>query len=948
MKQIRLWGFLFLSSFCQVSYLTASDIVLPLSGTHSGENPELFTLCSSSLTKTTYFLRKDFIACDFLGNSIHKPGAAFLNLQGDLFFINSTPLGSLTFKNIHLGARGSGVFSEANVTFKGLRSLVFENNESYGGVITTSGDLCFSNNTSVICQNNISYGPGGGLLLEGRKNKTLSFKDNRGAILFLKNKSVNTNESHPGYGGAISSVSPGSPITFSGNQEISFEENQAELGGAIYNDQGTLTFENNFQITSFTKNSARSGGAIYSRYCNFYSQWGDILFTKNKAEKFGGAIHADYVTIKDCKGRLIFEENSATGGGAISASCFCDINAEGPIRFINNRGSALEGGGAIHLPNGGSILRLHANKGDIEFIGNKVILDFKHTPIITAPDYRNNAITIQGVPRELSLSANAGYRICFYDPILSMAESYNPIYINHQRFIKSAGAIIFSGARLSPDEKKENRNKTSIINQPVHLCSGVLSIEGGAILAVRSFYQEGGILALAPGSKLTTQGKNSEKDKIIITKLGFNLENPDSTAPAEIRATEKASIEISGPPVIYGQTEAFYENHEHASKPYTTSIILSAKKLVKTPDRPNQSIEDLVITESEYTGYGYQGSWKFSWSAGDTKEKKTIIASWTPSGKFALDPRRHGSFVPTTLWSTFAGLNIADTMINNNYLNNSEVIPIDHFCIFGGPVYQIMEQNPKEIGNCLLMQHTGHNVGAKIPFSFNTILSVAFTQLFSSSQQNTKDKSHAQMLIGTLSLNKSWQALSLRSSFSYGEDSQVMKHAFLYKGSSRGSWRNYGWTGSIGMSYAYPKGIRYLKITPFVDLQYTKLIQNPFVETGYDPRYFSSAEMCNVSLPIGIALEMRFIGSRSSVFLQVSTSYIKDLHRVNPKSSASLVFNHYKWDIQGIPLGREALNITLNSTIKYKIISAYLGISSTQREGSNLSANAHGGVALSF
>ncbi|AAD18679.1 Omp11 [Chlamydia pneumoniae TW-183] len=947
MKQMRLWGFLFLSSFCQVSYLRANDVLLPLSGIHSGEDLELFTLRSSSPTKTTYSLRKDFIVCDFAGNSIHKPGAAFLNLKGDLFFINSTPLAALTFKNIHLGARGAGLFSESNVTFKGLHSLVLENNESWGGVLTTSGDLSFINNTSVLCQNNISYGPGGALLLQGRKSKALFFRDNRGTILFLKNKAVNQDESHPGYGGAVSSISPGSPITFADNQEILFQENEGELGGAIYNDQGAITFENNFQTTSFFSNKASFGGAVYSRYCNLYSQWGDTLFTKNAAAKVGGAIHADYVHIRDCKGSIVFEENSATAGGAIAVNAVCDINAQGPVRFINNSALGLNGG-AIYMQATGSILRLHANQGDIEFCGNKVRSQF-HSHINSTSNFTNNAITIQGAPREFSLSANEGHRICFYDPIISATENYNSLYINHQRLLEAGGAVIFSGARLSPEHKKENKNKTSIINQPVRLCSGVLSIEGGAILAVRSFYQEGGLLALGPGSKLTTQGKNSEKDKIVITNLGFNLENLDSSDPAEIRATEKASIEISGVPRVYGHTESFYENHEYASKPYTTSIILSAKKLVTAPSRPEKDIQNLIIAESEYMGYGYQGSWEFSWSPNDTKEKKTIIASWTPTGEFSLDPKRRGSFIPTTLWSTFSGLNIASNIVNNNYLNNSEVIPLQHLCVFGGPVYQIMEQNPKQSSNNLLVQHAGHNVGARIPFSFNTILSAALTQLFSSSsQQNVADKSHAQILIGTVSLNKSWQALSLRSSFSYTEDSQVMKHVFPYKGTSRGSWRNYGWSGSVGMSYAYPKGIRYLKMTPFVDLQYTKLVQNPFVETGYDPRYFSSSEMTNLSLPIGIALEMRFIGSRSSLFLQVSTSYIKDLRRVNPQSSASLVLNHYTWDIQGVPLGKEALNITLNSTIKYKIVTAYMGISSTQREGSNLSANAHAGLSLSF
>ena len=93
---------------------------------------------------------------------------------------------------------------------------------------------------------------------------------------------------------------------------------------------------------------------------------------------------------------------------------------------------------------------------------------------------------------------------------------------------------------------------------------------------------------------------------------------------------------------------------------------------------------------------------------------------------------------------------------------------------------------------------------------------------------------------------------------------------------------------------------------------------------------------------------MRLFGVNYSLFTQFSMAYIKDLYRENPLVTASLILNQYTWETPGISIGQEAMNLKFRSTWRYKLATVYLGISTTQREGNNISGDAFGGFSLSF
>ncbi len=907
-----------------------ANLVLPLSGTRSGEDPELFTMLTTSPQGTNYTLRGEFLLCNYSPSSNQKQGGAFCNLEGNLTFSGTTPLSSLIFRSLSVENKGAGVFSNTPIRFERLKKIVVENCQGSGGIITGKQDICFDKNSYILFLDNVGLNHGGGIFLTGSQPSKLIFNEQSGSIAFIRNRVATST----GSGGAISSEVPGSSITFCYNEDVIFENNAAQNGGGIFNPQGAVEFAGNRAQVTFSSNRAeQDGGGIYSNSLDISRQEQGVLFYKNHAQQLGGAIQAPFITVKDNEGPVTFSQNtSSKGGGALSTS-ICNITATETILFSENTTGNL-GGGAIYLSGSQPKLNLRAHQGDIIFQNNMMLSSAKDDSL-----YTHNAILIKDAPKECNLVAHENCSVIFYDPILSVACGTNPIHINTKDHTAHKGSIIFSGDQLSPNEYQNKANKTSILNQPVLLHNGILSIEGGAILAVQTFKQDGGLLNLSPGSVLTTYN-NTGKEDMVIANLSFGLSNTNSQLPAEIRAGSSELV-LLGSPKIYDAEESFYQDHSLASYPYHMQILLTSDKGIHTE---GFSPKEIHIA---HDAYGYQGSWNFSWSPEDTKKKKVLKATWIPTGQFVLDPKRKGVLVPTSLWGTFYGLQATTHAIADNYLNNNLLFPINHACCFGSVLSSITEQHSDAHGK-FTTKRLGHNVGIHLPIESNTVLCGTFTKLYGHVSQPASDRAHSHMYAGTLALFKNWRAFSFRSLVTYCEESFESKLQTTKKDLSQGIWKNQGVQGAIGVSYAYPKGIHCIKITPFIDLEYTALSLTPFIETGHDPRYFSSSHLYNISLPTGVSIEIRLFGKQYSLLSQLSLAYSKDIQREDPKNQASLILNQHAWNVSGCSVGTEAISFKLRSTLKYKFLTSYLGITTTEREGHNFSGDGFGGISCSF
>ena len=245
-----------------------------------------------------------------------------------------------TFTQNQTGAEGGAVVSDATLVVK---NSTFTGNKTTGTKVVETGKPVLDAN-----------GGGGAIFLYDESNTTIS------GSTFTGNESGT-------YGGAISTRmgadSEVSSLTLSNSV---FESNHAGAnGGAVYNTVKT-TIGNGM---SFTDNNAHNGGAIWNDRDAILSfvNTEQIKFEKNIAGNAGGAIYSAGVI--DKISNVLFKENEGKLAGAINNSNLIGENQGGYIgeisnsQFIGNKGGTSTGGA---IRNQGRIAKIT----DVLFSGN--------------------------------------------------------------------------------------------------------------------------------------------------------------------------------------------------------------------------------------------------------------------------------------------------------------------------------------------------------------------------------------------------------------------------------------------------------------------------------------------------------------------------------------------------------------------------------------------------
>ena len=245
-----------------------------------------------------------------------------------------------TFTQNQTGAEGGAVVSDATLVVK---NSTFTGNKTTGTKVVEAGKPVLDAN-----------GGGGAIFLYDESNTTIS------GSTFTGNESGT-------YGGAIATRmgadSAVSSLTLSNSV---FESNHAGAnGGAVYNTVKT-TIGNGM---SFTDNNAHNGGAIWNDRDAILSfvNTEQIKFEKNIAGNAGGAIYNSGVI--DKISNVLFKENEGKLAGAINNSNLIGENQGGYIgeisnsQFIGNKGGTSTGGA---IRNQGRIAKIT----DVLFSGN--------------------------------------------------------------------------------------------------------------------------------------------------------------------------------------------------------------------------------------------------------------------------------------------------------------------------------------------------------------------------------------------------------------------------------------------------------------------------------------------------------------------------------------------------------------------------------------------------
>ena len=208
-------------------------------------------------------------------------------------------------------------------------------------VITRGGDMTsepmFSNGTdsgTLILEN---------VILDGNHISAAAAMVENGGTLVLDNGALLKNAVNSGSGGAV--YSQGGSLRLEG---CTFEDNQAEYGGAIAAPAGTVSMNQ----TAWSGNTAReAGGALWYGGTGSIDVGSGTEFTGNEA-KNGGAVYAKGGSIGLAENTTVFRENSAAEyGGAISTE-----NGQISISAGTITQNTASNGSAVYIAHSGTLL----------------------------------------------------------------------------------------------------------------------------------------------------------------------------------------------------------------------------------------------------------------------------------------------------------------------------------------------------------------------------------------------------------------------------------------------------------------------------------------------------------------------------------------------------------------------------------------------------------------
>lgn len=856
-------------------------------------------------------------------------GAAISDSVTDL----TLPLTLLNFKNILFINSHTLTSTEAGTGTGGTNNTVKANS----AMLYSTVPVIFKDNQTILFQQDRSAGPGAGI-----NAASLTITGTTTSCSFDSNASSS-------FGGALASVGPVKLVNNTAPQTF-LSNGAAYYGGAIYlgtyppaggtgtPSTGSLTASANSGNITFQNNSALTGGAIYSLGNLTFSNNSNILFANNTASPasnitlsststqpqtnitvtggFGGAIYciapqaptgggAGSGTTTDptltCTGQtsLSFQGNcAASEGGAIYAKKIV-LSDNGSTQFIGNVSAK---GGAISVAASGT-LELTANAGNIVFDHNLTVNTTTNTGTTTSSTH--NSIHFNEGATFSTLAASAGNSIFFYDPITTAisqtapqppaqpaALTINPSSGNYQ------GNIVFSGEKLPPDEAAEENNVTSTINQQVTLENGSLILKKGAVLKVYSFTQSSGsTVVMDLGTTLSTTNQQNTNGGITLSNLAINLASlgENNSAVVEIASTS-GQLSVTGPITFVDSSGTFYENHELLNENTVEYTIATFTGNTNPP--PNINITDITTaTGATSSPYGYQGTWKLETSPGTQADTQTLTATWTKTS-FIPGPERLAPLVPNSLWG-----NIVDLRAVNQVMETcSQGLPYKKgLCLTG--VSNFFHCNHTQAARSYRHISGGYVLHANTQTLADSVFGFGFGQLFAKSKDYlvANDKSKVYVITAYTGFTKPFFNISnlfasMATRASYCRSNERLTTNYTSLGTAQAGWSNNGWLGELEANFPVVLSSRILnlkKLIPFVKAEVAYANQGRFKEKNTEGRAFGHGHLMNVSIPAGIKFDKT--SHHAPDFYSISLSCISDVYRYNPHCSTVLIANGATW-----------------------------------------------------
>ncbi|WP_086430355.1 polymorphic outer membrane protein middle domain-containing protein, partial [Chlamydia abortus] len=610
----------------------------------------------------------------------------------------------------------SSLLASNSLSFAQVTNETLTSSDSYNGNVTSDEFEVKETTSGAIytCEGNvcISYAGKDSPLNKSCFSETtenLSFIGNGYTLCF---DNITTQSSHPG---AISVSGTNKTLDISGFSLFSCAYccPPGTTGYGAIQTKGTTTLKDNSSLVFHKNCSTAEGGAIQ---CKSSSSTAELKLENNK--------------------NLVFSENSSKEkGGAIYADKLTIVSG-GPTLFSNNSVShnSSPKGGAICIKDSDGECSLTADLGDITFDGNKIIKTNGGSPTVT-----RNSIDLGSSGKFTKLNAKEGFGIFFYDPIANTGGSTEIELNKTESDTTYTGKIVFSGEKLSDEEKTVPANLKSYFKQPLKIGAGSLVLKDGVTLEAKKITQtKGSTVVMDLGTTLQTPSSSGET--ITLTNLDINIASlgGGGTAPAKL-ATNTASQAISIAAVNLVNTDSnTYEDPILSASKSFSAITATTSSSTVTPPETN------LKNYTPPTHYGYQGNWTVTWKQGSSAQEKTATLTWEQTG-YSPNPERVGSLVPNTLWGAFSDTraiqNLMDISVNGaDYSRGFWVSSLANF----------LNKSGSDTKRKFRHHSAGYALGVYAQTPSDDVCSAAFCQLFGKDKDYFVSKNSSTIYAGSI------------------------------------------------------------------------------------------------------------------------------------------------------------------------------------------------------
>ncbi|MDR2425837.1 MAG: hypothetical protein LBD46_01410, partial [Endomicrobium sp.] len=392
------------------------------------------------------------------GGAIYAENGSNITFDGSTMTFTSNNTNKITGKGIiHLTAHSTVTFTNSSINF-------INNLTDQRGMITVDASDIIINMSTVNFRNSRV---GGGIFGENSSNINIT-----NSVINFNGRRTTTES--VGDGGGLH-VRSGSTATFD-NSSVTFTDNfTPQHGGAIFNYNGTINFNDNYKL-EFINNYSSDGGAIYNGgeltingYVLFSQNINNAIynmekstFTINGSAEFNG----NYIQKSESRGAAIYNKgtvnlnavngssitfmnNNATEGRDIygsvanTYSSLININGEGDVVFYGG----IEGDGSITKTNTGNVYFKAGSKTDFKgtFNINGGIVNFSTSAYINHLNIGDGTI---GIDTDFSaaLGTGTGFILTTTTTLIGNSKLYVNETGTNPSVVGSSTAIIFANS----------------------------------------------------------------------------------------------------------------------------------------------------------------------------------------------------------------------------------------------------------------------------------------------------------------------------------------------------------------------------------------------------------------------------------------------------------------------------------------------------------------------